>query len=71
MVDTNLFRYIMRKNGDNMDTLATALGISRTALSLKINNKKDFRLNEVRMICGRYNLTVEVGCKLFEIGGCC
>lgn len=65
MVDTNLFRYIMKKNGDSMESLAMALGVSRTSLSLKINNKSEFRLREICAISQRYNLTLHQVDQLF------
>ena len=68
MIDSNLFKYVIRKNGDSMNDLAIALGLSRTSLSLKINNRSDFKLSEVQEISKRYNLTVEQGIKLFLPG---
>lgn len=70
MVDTHLFKFIMKKNGDNGDTLAAALGISRTSLSMKINNKQDFKLSELRILAGRYKLTLEMANRLFGMESC-
>lgn len=67
MVDTNYFKYIMKKNGDNMESLAAFLNISRTSLSQKINNKQDFKLSEIYAICKKYNITIEEGSKIFVV----
>lgn len=70
MVDTNLFKYIMKKHGDDGETLAAALGISRTSLSLKINNRQDFKLSELCLLAARYKLTLEMTDRLFGMGAC-
>lgn len=67
MVDTNYFKYVMKKNGDNMESLAASLNISRTSLSQKINNKQDFKLSEIYTICKKYNITIEEGSKIFVV----
>lgn len=46
------------ENGIKLDTVASALGISRTTLSKKINRFEgtDFKLDEVRTLCRLYKL---------------
>lgn len=65
MTDSHLFRYIIRKNNDTMETLAKDLGISRPALSAKINNRREFKQSEVFFIAKRYSLSEAVLFRLF------
>lgn len=53
-----LFRATMVKNEDTQDSLAKALGMSRSCLNAKINGKgTEFRQNEILFIKERYHLT--------------
>ena len=63
-VNTNAFRAAMVYNGDTQATTAEYLGISRVALSEKLNQKYDFRLPEIKMLCERWKLTAD---QVFEI----
>ena len=63
-MNTNAFKAAMVYNGDTQATTAEFLGISRVALSEKLNQKYDFRLPEIRMLCERWKLTPE---KVYEI----
>ena len=56
-MNTKLLKSIMVLNDDNLFTLATHLGLSRQTLSLKIDGISDFRLNEVRGIRDKYQLS--------------
>lgn len=56
-MNERLFRAKMAEYGDTQETLAEALGISRTRLNAKINGVADFRQMEILFIKGRYNLT--------------
>lgn len=51
--------YEMKKHGDNQDSLAKALNVSRPWLNSKLNEKKGaaFTLPEMILIKKRYNLT--------------
>lgn len=51
--------------GDTQEILARALGITRQALSHKMNGKAQFTLNEVRAIRRRYNLPMDVIASIF------
>lgn len=44
-------------HGENQGILANAMGLSQSNLSDKINDKSDFRKNEIKFICTRYKLT--------------
>ena len=57
MINTHLLRYLIAKNGDTTEALAIDLGISRTSLSSKINNKNEFKLSEVQKIIEKYKMT--------------
>ena len=57
MTDTHLLRYIISKNGDTTEELADYLGIKRSTLSAKINNKSSFKVEEMVMIIKRYKMT--------------
>lgn len=48
----------MKKFGDNQESLATALGLSRAALNAKINSRNaSFTQQEISIIKKRYSLT--------------
>lgn len=63
-MNINAFKAAMVYNGDTQATTAEYLGISRVALSEKLNQKYDFRLPEIKMLCERWKLTPE---KVYEI----
>lgn len=63
-MNTNAFKAAMVYNGDTQATTAEYLGISRVALSEKLNQKYDFRVPEIKMLCERWKLTPE---KVYEI----
>ena len=49
----------MKLHNDTQQGLADYLGIVISSVSNKINDKQEFRLNEVKRIKKRYNLTAE------------
>ena len=50
----------MKLNGDTQETLATAIGISRTQLNAKINERNaTFMQPEIARIKERYNLSAK------------
>lgn len=53
--------YEMRKYGDNQSTLAEAMGLSRTRLNSKINEKygATFTQIEIKFIKDRYGLSAQ------------
>lgn len=65
MTDTHLLRYFINKNGDTVDSLAKYLGIGRTSLSSKMNNRSEFKQSEITKIALRYKLTAENCMRLF------
>ncbi len=60
------FEYEMKKHGDTQETLAKAMGISRTRLNCKINERKGASFNqpELKFLRDRYALSA---CRLDEI----
>ena len=55
----------MAVKNDTADDLSQHLGISRQALSLRINNHRKFKTNEIAMIRNRYKLSYEDVYKIF------
>lgn len=71
MIDAHLLRYIIRKNGDTVDGLADAMGISRATLSAKMNNKREFKLSEIIYITRKYKIPYEIATAVFGGGQKC
>ena len=71
MTDSHLLRYIIRKNNDTVDGLAYEMGLSRTALSAKINNRAEFRQSEIFFIAARYGFNAKMSATVFFNGGVC
>jgi len=55
------FEYEMRKYGDSQTTLANAMGLSRTRLNCKINERygASFTQPELKFLMDRYSLSTE------------
>ena len=58
-MNTVLLKVAMLKNNDTQLKLAEALHLPASAVSERINGKRDFRQNEMDIIKKRYNLTPE------------
>ena len=56
-MNTKLLKSKMVAYGDTQESLAAALGISRTRLTSKINGVSDFRQMEMIFIKNRYGLS--------------
>ena len=56
MTDTRAFKAAMVLANKTMGHLAEALGISRTTLSNKVNNKSDFTASEISALSSELNL---------------
>lgn len=65
MTDTHLLRYFISKNGDTIAGLADSAGISRTALSAKMNNRAEFKQSEIAFIVNRYKISGDMVVQLF------
>lgn len=56
-MDSALLKSIMALNNDTGTKLADYLGISKSALSQKMNGKFDFTRTEISQIKSKYSLT--------------
>lgn len=59
MVNTNLFKAALVRNGMNTQDLAERIGMLRQSLSYRINNIVEFRISEVEKISQILGLTLE------------
>ena len=57
MTDTEELKKLIRKNGYTLEELSCKIGLSKTSLSYKINNKIDFKTKEIKKIQNVLNLT--------------
>ena len=51
MTNTALLNNRIADSGIKKGKIASALGITRTALWQKTNNKRDFKASEIKMLC--------------------
>lgn len=51
MTNTVLLRQRIKASGLKLQHIADYLGISRAALTMKIENASDFRQNEIKKLC--------------------
>ena len=51
MTNTPLLEEYIKKSGYKKSFLATSLGISRYYFALKLNNKAEFKANEIDILC--------------------
>lgn len=58
-------KLIMNLHGDTCATLAEYLGITRATLSLKLNNKSDFKATEINKIIDKYGLPIKLAQEIF------
>lgn len=65
MVNTQLIRSVIVKNGDTQALLASALGLAVSALNARIHGQVDFRRKEINLIRKRYNLSPEETMDIF------
>ena len=70
MVNKHLLRYYIASNNDTTEQLAELLSISRSSLSAKINNKRDFTIYEAAKIADRYKFNKEQFIEVFCGGDC-
>lgn len=70
MVNKHLLRYYIAANNDTTEQLAELLSISRSSLSAKINNKRDFTIREAVKIADRYKFNNEQFVDVFCGGDC-
>lgn len=65
MVNKQLLKAAIMAHDGNQESLASAMSISLSQLSLRINGHRDFRASEIAFIRDRYNLTDADVCQIF------
>lgn len=56
MVDTRKIKSLIVDNGLTQSKVATKMNISYQSLSLKLNNKREFKANEIFALCKILNI---------------
>ena len=64
-MNCNLLKHYIKENHDTIETLALALGVDCTTLTLKINGKRGFNKREVDFFFVCYNLDARLTMKIF------
>ena len=64
-VKTREMKAEMKRQNDTLVKLAEYLGLSTASLSYRINNKTEWRANEIRKVATRYNLSAARTMELF------
>lgn len=65
MTNTKLLEEYISNSGYKKSFIAKALGITAYALALKINNKSEFKANEIDILCKLLNIGVEDRMRIF------
>ena len=65
MTNTALLKEYIAKSGYKMSFIAKALGITAYALSLKINNKSEFKANEIDILCKLLKIGIKDRMRIF------
>lgn len=56
MIDTNKLSYFIKKSGLKKKYIADQLGICLSTFSRKLNNKVDFTISQIRLLCEILNI---------------
>ena len=65
MTNAALLKEYIAKSGYKMSFIAKALGITAYALTLKINNKSEFKANEIDILCKLLNIGIRDRMRIF------
>ena len=65
MTDTKQLKSVMVANGITLNELAEKIGINRSSLSYKINNKVEFTSSEIAKVQKALNMSIEQRDKIF------
>ena len=65
MTNTVLLEQYIEKSGYKKSFIAKALGITAYALALKINNKSEFKANEIDILCKLLNIGIRDRMRIF------
>lgn len=69
MADTKKLKTIIDEKGIKQSHLANQLGITNQALSMKLNGKRPFKLEEAKEICKLFNISKYDGYNIFLSNG--
>ena len=70
MTNTVLLEEYIAKSGYKKSFIAKALGITAYALALKINNKNEFKANEIDILCKLLNIGIRDRMRIFFCSMC-
>lgn len=65
MTNTTLLEEYIEKSGYKKSFIAKALGITAYALTLKINNKSEFKAGEIDILCKLLNIGIRDRMRIF------
>ena len=65
MTNTTLLEQYIEKSGYKKSYIAAQLGITAYAFSLKVNNKSEFKANEIDILCKLLNIGVRDRMRIF------
>lgn len=65
MTNTALLEEFIERSGYKKSYIAAQLGITAYALSLKINNKSEFKANEIDILCKLLKIGVSDRMRIF------
>ena len=65
MTNTILLEQYIEKSGYKRSYIAAQLGLTSYALALKINNKSEFKANEIDILCKLLNINVKDRMRIF------
>ena len=65
MTNTALLKEYIKRSGYKMSYIAEQLGITAYALSLKINNKSEFKANEIDILCKLLKIGISDRMRIF------
>lgn len=57
MTDSKLLKEIIKSSGKTYKHLAESIGITAYSLSMKINNVREFKMREVKILCKELEIT--------------
>ena len=69
MTNTALLEQVIEESGYKKSYIAKCIGISSYALALKINNKNEFKANEIEIICQLLGINTKDRMRIFFANG--
>lgn len=65
MTNTTLLKDFIERSGYKRSYIAECLGITTYSLLLKINNKSEFKANEIDILCRLLNISIRDRMRIF------